>query len=209
MICEYCQKEHDGSYGSGRFCCAFCARGFSTRDKRQKINKKVSETLKLNDYKPWNKGLKGFYFTTDETKLKISRRIKELGINSYNDNIKPLRKKLNKRIINSQEEFISGKNIIYNSGYKMIYKPDHLRAWKIGYVYEHLLIMEKILGFQLINGESVHHKDSNRLNNNPDNLMCFITIKDHMRYHWMQAQPEKYVVDQLENGTYSCKRIII
>ena len=30
-ICEYCGKEHDGSYGSGRFCCAKCARKFSNR----------------------------------------------------------------------------------------------------------------------------------------------------------------------------------
>lgn len=30
-LCEYCGKEHDGSYGSGRFCCAKCARKFSNR----------------------------------------------------------------------------------------------------------------------------------------------------------------------------------
>lgn len=28
-ICEYCGKEHDGSYGSGRFCSAKCARRYS------------------------------------------------------------------------------------------------------------------------------------------------------------------------------------
>lgn len=27
--CEYCGKEHDGTYGSGRFCCAQCARKYS------------------------------------------------------------------------------------------------------------------------------------------------------------------------------------
>lgn len=31
MICENCGKEHDGSYGSGRFCCKECARSFSTK----------------------------------------------------------------------------------------------------------------------------------------------------------------------------------
>lgn len=25
MQCENCGKEHDGSYGSGRFCCKSCA----------------------------------------------------------------------------------------------------------------------------------------------------------------------------------------
>lgn len=46
MICEKCKKEHDGSYGSGRFCSSKCARSFSTLGKRQEINKKVSQTLK-------------------------------------------------------------------------------------------------------------------------------------------------------------------
>ena len=32
MICENCGKEHDGSYGSGRFCCKECARSFSTKN---------------------------------------------------------------------------------------------------------------------------------------------------------------------------------
>lgn len=46
MQCENCSKEHDGSYGSGRFCSAKCARGFSTKGKRAEINKKVSNTIK-------------------------------------------------------------------------------------------------------------------------------------------------------------------
>ena len=27
--CEYCGKEHDGSFGSGRFCCSDCAKKYS------------------------------------------------------------------------------------------------------------------------------------------------------------------------------------
>ena len=42
MKCENCSKEHDGSYGSGRFCSSKCARGFSTKEKRDEINRKVS-----------------------------------------------------------------------------------------------------------------------------------------------------------------------
>ena len=57
--CENCGSEHDGSYGSGRFCCAQCARSFSskhvTADGRKKqiealtcldTRKKLSETRK-------------------------------------------------------------------------------------------------------------------------------------------------------------------
>ena len=43
--CEYCEKEHKGEYGSGRFCDYVCARGFSTKSKRHEINLKVSKTL--------------------------------------------------------------------------------------------------------------------------------------------------------------------
>lgn len=45
-ICENCKKEHNGEYGSGRFCSSKCSRGFSTKAKRGDINKKVS--LKLS-----------------------------------------------------------------------------------------------------------------------------------------------------------------
>lgn len=43
MKCEYCGKEHDGSYGSGRFCSKSCAKGFSTKAKRKEMNRKLSE----------------------------------------------------------------------------------------------------------------------------------------------------------------------
>lgn len=45
-ICETCNNNHDGAYGSGRFCASKCARAFSTKDKRQEINEKVSKKLK-------------------------------------------------------------------------------------------------------------------------------------------------------------------
>lgn len=34
MICENCKNDHDGSYGSGRFCSSKCARGFSTKNNK-------------------------------------------------------------------------------------------------------------------------------------------------------------------------------
>ena len=67
-ICENCNKEHNGTYGSGRFCCSKCARSYSTKNKRQEINQKVSKALKGNE--PWNKGKIGS--CSEETKLKLS-----------------------------------------------------------------------------------------------------------------------------------------
>ena len=47
-ICENCNKEHNGTYGSGRFCSSKCARSFATKHNREEINKKTSEKLKQN-----------------------------------------------------------------------------------------------------------------------------------------------------------------
>lgn len=43
MLCEKCGKEHDGTFGSGRFCSRSCA---NSRKKTQEVKNKVSETLK-------------------------------------------------------------------------------------------------------------------------------------------------------------------
>lgn len=43
--CENCENEHNGSYGSGRFCSSKCARGFSTKANRNEISEKVSKKL--------------------------------------------------------------------------------------------------------------------------------------------------------------------
>lgn len=45
-ICEYCKNEHTGEYTSGRFCSLKCSKGFSTKDKREEINKRISDKLK-------------------------------------------------------------------------------------------------------------------------------------------------------------------
>jgi hypothetical protein len=39
--CENCGSEIHVKYGSGRFCSSFCARGFSTKSKREEINEKL------------------------------------------------------------------------------------------------------------------------------------------------------------------------
>lgn len=48
--------------------------------------------------------------------------------------------------------------------------------------YEHRRIMERVLGRKLRKGETVHHKDGDKLNNSIDNLEV-IYNKDHARMH--------------------------
>lgn len=49
MTCDNCEGSHDGTYGSGRFCCEKCARGFATKARREEINARVALSLKGRD----------------------------------------------------------------------------------------------------------------------------------------------------------------
>jgi hypothetical protein len=46
MKCEYCDLEHNGTWGSGRFCSERCARGFATSGHRDDIHKRISDSLR-------------------------------------------------------------------------------------------------------------------------------------------------------------------
>lgn len=49
MQCENCGKEHDGSYGSGRFCCKSCANTRKhSNETKEKTKKSIS--LKYDEY---------------------------------------------------------------------------------------------------------------------------------------------------------------
>lgn len=72
--------------------------------------------------------------------------------------------------------------------YRQQYKPDHHRADITGLVSEHILVAEKELGCPLKKGEIVHHKDFDKLNNKPDNLLFPITRTQHQKLPEYQAR---------------------
>lgn len=68
------------------------------------------------------------------------------------------------------------------AGYVMVYAPDNHRATAEGYVMEHILVAEEMLGRPLTDDECVHHinwiKDDNRTEN-----LRVMTKSEHMSYH--------------------------
>ena len=75
------------------------------------------------------------------------------------------------------------KPYIIKKGYKKILDYNHPRADKKGYVFEHIVVMEKHLGRLIEKQEEVHHIDKDRGNNNINNLMLFPDHYSHMQYH--------------------------
>lgn len=72
---------------------------------------------------------------------------------------------------------------ISHNGYKLVPAPEgHPNADSKGYVREHRLVMEKKLGRYLEPHEVVHHKDGDKLNNDPENLEL-TTLAEHTGEH--------------------------
>lgn len=59
---------------------------------------------------------------------------------------------------------------INRDGYVYVYMPEHENSDKWGYVAEHKFVMSEKIGRPLMKGEQVHHKNSIKNDNRPENL---------------------------------------
>jgi len=96
--------------------------------------------------------------------------------------------------------------------YDYKFLPGHSRSNLTGQVYTHILIAEQLLNRSLLKEEVVHHKDHNKNNNRPENLMVFATKGDHTRFHnygcdeatLVLTEAGNYIVPQAE-GQSQCQ----
>jgi hypothetical protein len=80
-----------------------------------------------------------------------------------------------------------------SDGYVAIYFPDHPKANNDGYIMEHDLVMECVIGRWLNEDECVHHINEIRNDNRKENLQI-MTKSEHMAYHakkrWLKKKGE-------------------
>lgn len=108
---------------------------------------------------------------TEETKQKLSRLKTKKGI---------------------------GHKKLRSDGYVAIYFPDHPKSTKEGYIMEHDLIMECVIGRHLKEDEIVHHINHIRNDNRIENLKL-MTFKEHAGFH-MRERHKKERNDDLSTA---------
>ena len=55
----------------------------------------------------------------------------------------------------------------------------------------HRLVMEKMIGRKLREGEVVHHEDRDKRNNSPENLKLFASQAEHAAWHTKERYPDE------------------
>lgn len=86
-----------------------------------------------------------------------------------------------------------GGRVRHPEGYIQIRLKGHPRSGQRGYVFEHILVAENMLGRPLTATEEVHHRNHIRDDNRPENLEVFPSHSEHQRLHWIANNPRRKV----------------
>ncbi len=76
----------------------------------------------------------------------------------------------------------NGGRTVDADGYVLVWVPGHHRARK-NYVYEHIIVAEKMLGREINWPEQVHHINEDRADNRPENLRVLSPGQHHREHH--------------------------
>jgi hypothetical protein len=117
---------------------------------------------------------------TDVYRQEMSKRLK--GKPTWNNGLAGMYQKWTKRGSDAPG-YKGGISEKGNRGYRKFLMPEHTYADANGYIFEHRLVCERLLSRYLVEEEIVHHRDGNRLNNDPSNLFIFYGHDTHIAYH--------------------------
>jgi uncharacterized protein (DUF1330 family) len=74
-------------------------------------------------------------------------------------------------------------------GYIIVHNPTHPNTDYLGYVREHILVMEAHLGRYLTEEEEVHHINHIKTDNRLESLVLCANHTEHMKYHPKSRNP--------------------
>jgi hypothetical protein len=148
------------------FTCDTCSTIFQDYPSQRKT-KKVFCSTKCKA--KWNKTLEGYW---------AGKKI-------------PFYKRPNRDIGGSKNPRWKGGRRVDKDGYILIWQPPHPNSDYHGYVREHRLVAEKIIGRYLAKEEIVHHIDGNKQNNLAENLEVFANGSEHQKHHYKEGTGSK------------------
>lgn len=126
----------------------------------------------------------------------VERHLRRLGLKSKKGRGSPMEKNY----------FWNGGRSEDVDGYVLVKAHEHPFADNRGYVREHRLVMEQVLGRYLHPQEVVHHVDGNPRNNEPSNLEVFRTNAEHLR-HELTGKTPNYSPDGLRRMRENALRL--
>lgn len=91
-----------------------------------------------------------------------------------------------------------------SSGYVMVFLPEHPASNKWGWVKQHRIVMEGLLGRYLGAKEEVHHVNGDKSDNRPENLMLFPNRSAHMKWHKLH-EAKRYDPEVIERVRVAAK----
>lgn len=155
-------------------CACGCGRSIPKFDTRGRLKKFHPECFSIG--KPLSDGAKKYISKLARSPERISDSL--LKINRVNLDVRMGLKKPG----NYRDGYLRARE----DGYLMVLSKSHPNRNKKGYVFEHILVMEKYLGRFLKTGETIHHKNRNRRDNRIENLHLCSTPGEHQSIHAME-----------------------
>jgi len=151
-------------------------------------NSKIYQSRILTEHQDYKISLfykQGANQTEIAQRFGVDRRAIRRSLRRTDTQIDPKRKGLS----GEKNPAWKGGKILRKGGYVSLHRPNHPSANQGGYVAEHRLVMEKMIGRILKKKEVVHHKNGIPGDNRPENLLLFRNNGEHLGVELMGKIP--------------------